>query len=194
MMPMGARCRLLLRVIVSAAVAFLIAAGAVSVWAAGCAPILDHSFPALLTGKPQSLCQYSGKVVLVVNTASACGFTPQYEGLEALYKRYAARGLVVIGFPSNDFGGQEAGSNKEVADFCQVNYGVSFPMVEKTVVSGTQANPLYAALAQRGGGAPQWNFHKYLIDRNGAKVVGFRSTIDPGSPRVTREIERLLAQ
>ncbi len=194
MMPMGARCRLLLRAIVSAAVAFLVAAGAVNVWAAGCAPILDHSFPALLTGKPQSLCQYSGKVVLVVNTASACGFTPQYEGLEALYKRYAARGLVVIGFPSNDFGGQEAGSNKEVADFCQVNYGVSFPMVEKTVVSGAQANPLYATLAQRGGGAPQWNFHKYLIDRSGARVVGFPSAIDPGSPRVTREIERLLAQ
>ena len=119
----------------------------------GCAPLLDHSFPELLTGKPTSLCQYSGKVVLVVNTASACGFTPQYEGLEALYKRYAARGLVVIGFPSNDFGGQEPGSNKEVAEFCQLNYGVSFPMFEKTTVSGPHANPLHAALAQRGGGA-----------------------------------------
>lgn len=104
--------------------------------AADCAPLLDHSFPALLTGKPQSLCQYKGKVVLVVNTASACGYTPQYVGLEALYKRYAARGLVVIGFPSNDFGAQEPGSNKEVAEFCQLNYGVSFPMLEKTVVTG----------------------------------------------------------
>ena len=159
-----------------------------------CPPLLDHRFPALLTGKSQSLCEYSGKVVLVVNTASACGYTPQYQGLEALYKRYAARGLVVVGFPSNDFGGQEPGSNKEVADFCQVNYGVSFPMVEKTVVSGPRAHPLYASLAQQTGSAPQWNFHKYLIDRNGTKVTGFASAIDPGSPRMTREIERLLAQ
>ena len=161
---------------------------------ASCPALLDHRFPALLTGKSQSLCEYSGKVVLVVNTASACGYTPQYQGLEALYKRYAARGLVVVGFPSNDFGGQEPGSNKEVADFCQVNYGVSFPMVEKTVVSGPRAHPLYASLAQQTGSAPQWNFHKYLIDRNGAKVTGFASAIDPGSPRMTREIERLLAQ
>lgn len=173
------------------AVAALTQGGAV---AANCPPLLDHRFPALLTGKPQSLCEYSGKVVLVVNTASACGYTSQYQGLEALYKRYAARGLVVVGFPSNDFGGQEPGSNKEVAEFCQVNYGVSFPMVEKTVVSGPRANPLYATLAQQGGGAPQWNFHKYLIDRNGSKVTGFASAIDPGSPRMTREIERLLAQ
>ena len=162
--------------------------------AAACAPLLDRSFPALLTGKPQSLCQYAGKVLLVVNTASACGFTPQYEGLEALYKRYAARGLVVVGFPSNDFGGQEPGSNKEVADFCQVNYGVSFPMFEKTVVSGPRANPLYVSLAQQGGGAPQWNFHKYLVDRSGTRVTAFPSAIDPASPRVVREIEKLLAQ
>ena len=162
--------------------------------AATCAPLLDHSFPALLTGKPQSLCQYGGKVLLVVNTASACGFTPQYEGLEALYKRYAARGLVVVGFPSNDFGGQEPGSNKEVADFCQVNYGVSFPMFEKTAVSGPRANPLYVSLAQQGGGAPQWNFHKYLVDRSGTRVIAFPSAIDPGSPRIVREIEKLLAQ
>jgi len=161
---------------------------------ANCPPLLDHRFPALLTGKSQSLCEYSGKVVLVVNTASACGYTPQYQGLEALYKRYAARGLVVVGFPSNDFGGQEPGSNKEVADFCQVNYGVSCPMVEKTVVSGPRVHPLYASLAQQTGSAPQWNFHKYLIDRRGAKVTGFASAIDPGSPRMTREIERLLAQ
>lgn len=162
--------------------------------AEGCASLLNHSFPALLTGKPQSLCQYSGKVVLVVNTASACGFTPQYEGLEAVYKRYAARGLVVVGFPSNDFGGQEQGSNREVAEFCRVNFGVSFPMFEKSSVSGARANPFHAALAQRGGGPPQWNFHKYLIDRSGNRVVGFASAIDPASPRMTREIERLLAQ
>ena len=159
----------------------------------GCAAVLDYSFPALLTGKPQSLCQFSGKVVLVVNTASECVYTPQYEGLEALYKQFAARGLVIIGFPSNDFGAQEPGSNKEVAEFCRLNYGVSFPMFEKTSVSGPNANPLFAALAQRGGGAPQWNFHKYLIDREGSRVLGFASSIDPGSPRIRREIEKFLA-
>jgi glutathione peroxidase len=161
---------------------------------AGCAPLLDQEFPELLTGKLTSLCQYSGKVVLVVNTASVCAFTPQYESLETVYKQYAARGFVIIGFPSNDFGAQEPGSNKEVAEFCQFNYGVHFPMFEKTVVSGPRANPLYVALAQRGGGPPQWNFHKYLIARDGTRVMGFASSIDPGSPRIRREIEKLLAQ
>jgi len=160
---------------------------------ATCKSVLDYSFPGLLTGKPQSLCDYAGKVVLVVNTASQCGYTPQYEGLEALFKRYRQRGLVVVGFPSNDFGGQEPGSNKEVAEFCQMNYGVSFPMFEKTVVSGPQANPFYAALAQRGGGAPHWNFHKYLIDRSGNRVLGFDSSTAPNDAKLTREIEKLLA-
>ena len=159
-----------------------------------CKGVLDYSFPALLTGQPQSLCDYAGKVVLVVNTASQCGYTPQYEGLEALYKRYQKRGFVVIGFPSNDFGGQEPASNREVAQFCQMNYGVSFPMFEKTVVAGPQANPLYATLAKRGGGAPRWNFHKYLIDRNGERVMAFGSDTAPGEARVVREIERLLAE
>ena len=130
----------------------------------------------------------------MVNTASQCGYTPQYEGLEALYKRYQKRGLVVVGFPSNDFGGQEPGSNREVAQFCQMNYGVSFPMFEKTVVAGPQANPFYATLAQRGGGAPRWNFHKYLIDRSGNRVLAFDSTTTPGDARFVREIERLLAE
>jgi glutathione peroxidase len=159
-----------------------------------CKAVLDYSFPGLLTGKPQSLCDYAGKVVLVVNTASQCGYTPQYEGLEALYKRYQKRGLVVVGFPSNDFGGQEPGSNQEVAQFCQLNYGVSFPMFEKTVVAGSRANPFYATLAQRGGGAPQWNFHKYLIDRGGNRVQGFGSNTSPADPKLVREIERLLAE
>lgn len=161
---------------------------------ATCKSVLDSSFPGLLTGKQQSLCDYAGKVVLVVNTASQCGYTPQYEGLEALYKRYQKRGLVVVGFPSNDFGGQEPGSNKAVAEFCQVNYGVSFPMFGKTVVSGPQANPFYAALAQLGGGVPRWNFHKYLIDRGGNRVVGFDSNTVPGDSRLVREIEKLLAE
>ena len=193
-MAMRALRLLIRRAIPAALLAFSCAGSAVSAETSQCLPLLNHSFPALLTGKQQSLCQFSGKVVLVVNTASACGFTPQYEGLEAIYKRYAARGLVVVGFPSNDFGAQEPGSNKEVADFCQVNYGVTFPMYEKTVVSGAHANPFYVALSQRAGSAPQWNFHKYLIDRNGARVAAFPSQIDPGSPRITRDIERLLAQ
>jgi len=123
--------------------------------AAGCQAVLDHTFPALVSGKPQSLCDFSGKVVLVVNTASECGYTPQYEGLEALYKRYEKRGLVVVGFPSNDFGGQEPASNKQVAQFCQLNYGVTFPMFEKTTVTGARANALYADLTRRSGSPPQ---------------------------------------
>ena len=144
-----------------------------------CKSVLDHNFAGLVSGKPQSLCEYGGKVVLVVNTASQCGYTPQYEGLEALYKRYQKRGLVVIGFPSNDFGGQEPGSNQEVAEFCRLNFGVSFPMFEKSVVTGAKANPFYAALAQRSGSAPRWNFHKYLIDRSGNRVLGFESSVTP---------------
>ena len=159
-----------------------------------CKSVLDYNFPGLVSGKPQSLCDYSGKVVLVVNTASQCGYTPQYEGLEALYKRYQKRGLVVIGFPSNDFGGQEPGSNKEVAEFCQLNYGVSFPMFEKSVVSGPQANPLYATLAQRAGSAPRWNFHKYLIDRSGNRVLSFETGVTPNDAKLAREIERMLAE
>lgn len=161
---------------------------------ATCKSVLDYSFPGLESGKPRSLCDFSGKVVLVVNTASRCGYTPQYEGLEALYRRYQKRGLVVIGFPSNDFGAQEPGSNQEVARFCKFNYGVSFPMFEKSAVSGPQANPFYAALAQRTGAAPRWNFHKYLIDRNGNRVLSFESAVTPNAPRLTREIERLLAE
>ena len=168
-----------------------------SAWAAEqgmCKTVLDYSFPRLLSGKPQSLCAYSGKVVLVVNTASECGYTPQYEGLEALYRRYEKRGLVVAGFPSNDFGGQEPGSNKEVADFCQLNYGVSFPMFEKSAVSGPRANPLYAALAQRVGVVPRWNFHKYLIDRSGNRILSFETGVTPNDARIAREIERMLAE
>ena len=161
---------------------------------AGCNALLDQNFPDLLSAKPRSLCEFSGKVVLVVNTASHCGYTPQYEGLEALYKRYRARGLVVIGFPSNDFGGQESGDNKQVAEFCKLNYGVSFPLFEKTAVSGPRTNPFYATLAQRGGGAPRWNFHKFLIDRSGNRVVGYGSDTPPEDARLTREIEKLLAE
>ena len=159
-----------------------------------CKPLLNYSFPELITGKPQSLCNFAGKVVLVVNTASQCGYTPQYEGLEALYKRYQKRGLVIVGFPANDFGGQEPGSNQQVAEFCKLNYGVSFPMFEKTVVTGAKANPFYTALSQKGGGAPRWNFHKYLIDRSGNRVTGYGSSTTPDDAKLVREIEKLLAE
>ena len=159
-----------------------------------CKPLLNYSFPELVSGKPQSLCSFAGKVVLVVNTASQCGYTPQYEGLEALYKRYQKRGLVVVGFPSNDFGGQEPGANKEVAEFCKLNYGVSFPMFEKTSVTGQNANPFYTALAKTGAGTPRWNFHKFLIDRTGNRVTGYGSATRPEDSKLVREIERLLAE
>ena len=160
---------------------------------AACPRLLDHTVPSL-TGTPTPLCQYQGKVLLVVNTASQCGYTPQYEGLEKLHRRYAARGLVVLGFPSNDFGGQEPGSNKEIADFCQVNYGVSFPMFTKVSVKGAGVSPVYAILSERTGKRPEWNFHKYLVDRKGEKVQSFESAVAPEDPRLLREIERLLAQ
>ncbi|HYT47383.1 MAG TPA: glutathione peroxidase, partial [Burkholderiales bacterium] len=112
--------------------------------------------------RERSLCEYAGKVLLVVNTASQCGYTPQYEGLEALYRKYRARGLVVLGFPSNDFGGQEPGSNQEIASFCVNQYAVDFPVFAKTEL---KKNSLYADLAKASGQAPRWNFHKYLVDR-----------------------------
>ena len=131
-------------------------------------------------------------MLLVVNTASQCGYTPQYEGLEKLYRRYRDRGLVVLGFPANDFGGQEPGSNKQIADFCQVNYGVSFPVFAKTAVVGANANPVFRDLAAKTGSAPRWNFHKYLVDRDGVPVASFATQVEPLDPKLTREIERLL--
>jgi glutathione peroxidase len=139
---------------------------------------------------PRSLCEYAGKVVLVVNTASECGYTPQYEGLEALYKKYRDRGLVVLGFPTNDFGGQEPGSNREIAAFCVNQYAIDFPMFAKTEL---KKNPLYADLAKATGAAPRWNFHKYLIDRGGGQVLSFDTRVEPGDARLVGEIERLLS-
>jgi glutathione peroxidase len=160
---------------------------------AACPPLLDQKMETLMQGDA-SLCQYSGKVLLVVNTASRCGFTPQYEGLEKLYRRYRDRGLVVLGFPSNDFGAQEPGSAKDIAEFCQVNYGVSFPMFGKTRVAAGSANPFYERLAGASGSRPQWNFHKYLVDRRGEKVLAFDSRVAPEDRKLVAEIERLLAQ
>jgi glutathione peroxidase len=141
---------------------------------------------------PQSLCQYAGKVVLVVNTASYCGFTRQYEGLEALYAKYEKKGLVVLGFPSNDFGRQEPGSAKEIADLCYNTFGVKFPMFAKVVVAGPSKNALYSALDKATGKTPQWNFHKYLIDRNGKAIASFASSVEPDSVALLGPVERAL--
>ncbi|MCF8160317.1 MAG: glutathione peroxidase [Polaromonas sp.] len=160
--------------------------------AKSCPAILQHSFNRLQDEAPQKLCQYAGKVLLVVNTASFCGFTGQYEGLEALHAKYNAKGLVVLGFPSNDFGQQEPGSGKEIADFCFNTYGVKFPMFSKSVVRGPRASPLYTALAEATGQSPQWNFHKYLIDRNGKVVASFASKVEPDHPSLVAAIEKAL--
>lgn len=159
--------------------------------APSCPPLLQHSFDRLQDDRPQPLCQYAGKVLLVVNTASYCGFTPQYEGLEALYAKYAARGLVVMGFPSNDFA-QETGSSAQIAELCFNTYGVKFPMFAKTSVKGAQANPLFTALAQATGQAPAWNFHKYLVDRQGKPVAAYGSRVTPGDAALRAAIEKAL--
>lgn len=154
----------------------------------------DYSFTTLVGHQPLPLETYKGKVLIIVNTASKCGFTPQYAQLEALYKQYKDRGLVILGVPSNDFGGQEPGSEQEVAQFCQLNYGVSFPMTAKEVVSGKDAHPFYLwAREQLGfGTAPKWNFHKYLINRKGELINYFYSTTSPEAPRFIKAIEKAL--
>ncbi len=175
------------------AVAGLCAAGIMPVAAAStCPALLDHTFPGLQDGKPQSLCQFQGKVILVVNTASYCGFTSQYDGLEKLYGRLKDKGLVVLGFPSNDFGEQEPGSDKEIADFCRLTYGVEFPMLGKTVVKGKGANPFYLKLAEITDSRPKWNFHKYLINRDATQVVAFSSFTKPDDKDLLKKIDEFL--
>jgi glutathione peroxidase len=160
--------------------------------AASCPVLLQHTFPRLQDEKPQPLCQYAGRVLLVVNTASYCGYTPQYQGLEDLYGRYRDRGLVVLGFPSNDFN-QEKSSNKEIADFCENTFGVKFPMFGKTSVAGPDANPLFRQLAAQTGKAPSWNFHKYLIGRDGKVVAQFASHTTPSDAQLLKLLEQQLA-
>ena len=174
-------------------IAGLISAGVVPASVgAGCPAPLGYSLPNLQGGKPVDLCQYSGKVLLVVNTASYCGYTGQYDGLEKLYARLKDKGLVVLGFPSNDFGEQEPGSEKEIADFCRLTYGVEFPMVGKTVVKGAAANPFYQQLAKLTSSQPAWNFHKYLIDRTGKQVFAFPSSTKPDDSELLKKIDELL--
>lgn len=160
--------------------------------ALSCPALLSHQFPRLQDEAPQNLCQYAGKAILVVNTASYCGYTNQYEGLEALYAKYQKRGLVVLGFPANDFGKQEPGDKQQIADLCFNTYGVKFPMFSKTVVVGPERNPFYTQLFQATQSAPQWNFHKYLIARDGKTVASFPSAMEPGSAPITAAIENAL--
>jgi glutathione peroxidase len=162
--------------------------------ASACPAILQHEFPRLQDDAPQNLCQYAGKVLLVVNTASYCGFTGQYEGLEALYAKYQTKGLVVLGFPSNQFGKQEPGNSKEIADFCFNTYGVKFPMFAKSDVKGDKRNPLYADLLKVTRAEPQWNFNKYLVDRTGKAVIHYSSNVEPDNSQLVSAIEKALNQ
>ena len=161
--------------------------------AALAAGLLDVSYRPLAGKAPVNLKKaYAGQVLLIVNTASKCGYTPQYEGLESLHQRYAGQGFSVLGFPSNDFKGQEPGSEKEIQEFCTLTYGVKVPMFDKVVVTGDNATPLYKSLAQATGTAPAWNFHKYLIGRDGRVVANFPSKTAPDDPALVAAIEREL--
>lgn len=155
--------------------------------------LLNQSFQRLASDESVNLCEaYAGKVVLVVNTASKCGNTPQYDGLEKLYEEYGEAGLVVLGFPSNDFMGQEPGTEEEIQEFCRLTYGVKFPMFEKTTVREDNANPFFAALAQEAGTYPRWNFHKFLIGRDGNFIGEFSPRTRPYDRRLVAAIEGAL--
>lgn len=158
------------------------------------APLLNQTFKALNDDSEVNLCEtYADKVVLVVNTASKCGYTPQYDGLEKLNAEYAEAGLVVLGFPSNDFAGQEPGTEAEIADFCRLTYGVKFPMFEKTTVKGDDAHPFFQALATLAGTSPRWNFHKFLIGRDGKLISDFAPATDPYDDALVGAIETALS-
>lgn len=148
-----------------------------------------------IDGKPVKLESHKGKVILMVNVASKCGLTPQYEGLEAIYKRYKKDGLVVIGFPANNFAGQEPGTDEQIAEFCTTNFGVTFPMMSKISVKGDDAHPLYKQLAAQPepiGGEPSWNFDKFLINHKGEVVARHGPRVTPQDPKLVEDIERLL--
>lgn len=159
--------------------------------AGGCSALLSHTLPRLQDDKPQSLCQYQGKVILAVNTASYCGFTGQYKGLEQIYAKYKDQGFVVLGFPSNDFK-QEKVTNKEIADFCENTFGVKFPMFSASSVRGAKANPFFKALADAGAPQPKWNFYKYLIGRDGQLIESFGSLTDLDNSSLVKAVEKAL--
>jgi glutathione peroxidase len=159
--------------------------------------IYDFTLPSI-DGKPAPLANYKGKVILVVNVASRCGFTPQYSALEAIYEKYKDQGFVILGFPANNFGAQEPGTNAEIKKFCSTKYNVTFPLYSKVSVKGNDTTPLYQYLTTKANpsvaGEIQWNFTKFLVDRNGNVVQRFEPDITPDSPQVTAAIEKLLKQ
>ena len=155
-----------------------------------CPALLAFSVTDIL-GATQNLCEHAGKVVLVVNTASQCGYTPQYKGLQALHERYKSKGLVILGFPSNDFGKQEPGSNQEIAEFCDRTYAVKFEMFGKTSVAAG-GSPFFDGLANASGQRPKWNFAKYLIGRDGRTVAFYPSNVEPESPAFVAKLEEML--
>ncbi|MBV5272448.1 MAG: glutathione peroxidase [Lamprocystis purpurea] len=158
-----------------------------------CPPLLDVTLRRLAGDEQVNLCEaYRGQVILVVNTASKCGFTSQYEGLEALYRKYKDQGFVVLGFPSNDFMSQEPGSEEEIQKFCRLTYAVEFPMFEKVSVTKGSATPLFERLAAAGAPYPKWNFYKYLIDRQGNLVDHYVSFTAPDGGKIEKAIEKLL--
>ncbi|MEH6472981.1 MAG: glutathione peroxidase [Halopseudomonas sp.] len=160
---------------------------------ASCPALLDHRFQRLANDASERLCDaHQGKLILVVNTASQCGYTYQYTGLEHLYQQYKDQGLVVIGFPSNDFGGQEPGSEKKIASFCRDSYSVQFPMYQKIHAAEGKAHPFFAALARQAKQYPSWNFHKYLIDRQGNVVGSWSSHTEPESSEISQRINKYL--
>ncbi|MCE9666577.1 glutathione peroxidase [Myxococcus stipitatus] len=157
-------------------------------------PMSFHDLTAnRLDGKPEKLSDFQGKVVLVVNTASECGYTPQYAGLEKLYQDYKDKGVVVVGFPSNDFGGQEPGSSEQIKQFCELRYKVTFPMFEKVKTKGEGQSPVYAFLSKNHD-APKWNFHKYVVGKDGQVRAGFPSKVTPESDELRKAIDAALAQ
>lgn len=158
--------------------------------AEACPELLNHRYTSL-QGKAVNLCDYAGRPVLVVNTASKCGYTPQFEKLEALHRRYGSRGLVVLGFPSNDFN-QELATNQEIAQFCKLTYFVEFPMIEKGSVRGSGATAFFKQLATATGQAPQWNFHKYLIAPDGKTAYSFRTAVEPDAREVMDKLLPML--
>ena len=146
-----------------------------------------------IDGKPAPLGSYKGKVLLLVNVASKCGYTPQYAGLESLYERYKDKGLVVVGIPANNFGGQEPGSNEEIKSFCTRNYNVTFPMMSKVSVKGDDKTPLYQYLTQNAGEV-KWNFTKFLVGKDGRVITKFDSAVKPDAPELTAAVEKALAE
>jgi glutathione peroxidase len=193
-----------MRVLVLTAVAVIVLAAGLWARSTILAPAKEFSMPmgtgslydlkvTTLDGRPSDLSAFKGKVALVVNVASQCGFTPQYAGLEKLYRELAPKGVVILGFPSNDFGGQEPGTAEEIGQFCQKNYGVTFPMFAKVVTKkGPDQSPVYSFLGESGS-LPQWNFSKYVVDKNGKVEAFFPSRVAPDAPELRAAIEKALA-